>query len=168
MVDSSDNVREFFRNEILEAIPAIRKKNKRPDSKAIFSYIARNSATNVDESFIDKMLNELFAEKIIVNSPKSCGDSFFVVENCLAEKEKDLQKSFTIKSIDIITPQKPKINSTDESKGNTEQKQNEHRDRALNSYESLMAKITKLKSFVIEELYTVNKDFTYLSSRIDS
>ena len=31
-----------------------------------------------------------------------------------------------------------------------------------------MAKITKLKSFVIEELYTVNKDFTYLSSRIDS
>ena len=84
------SIREFFRNEILEAIPDIRKKNKRPDSKAIFSYIARNSATNVGESFIDKMLNELFAEKIIVNSPKSCGDSFFVVENCLAEKEKYL------------------------------------------------------------------------------
>ena len=32
MVDSSDSVREFFRNEILEAIPPIRKKNKRPDS----------------------------------------------------------------------------------------------------------------------------------------
>ena len=127
MVDSSYSVREFFRNEILEAIPAIRKKNKRPDSKAIFSYIARNSATNVDESFIDKMLNELLAEKVIVNNPTSCGDSFFIVENCLAEKEKVLRKH-TIKSIDTITPQKPKNNSTDENKGSTEQKQNEHRD----------------------------------------
>ena len=72
MVDSSDSVREFFPNEILEAIPAIRKKNKRPDSKAIFSYIARNSATNIDESFIDKMPNELLAEKVIVNNPTSC------------------------------------------------------------------------------------------------
>ena len=75
MVDNSDSVREFFGNEILEAVPAIRKKNKRPDSKAIFSYIARNSATNVDESFIDKMLYELLAEKVIVNNPTSCGDS---------------------------------------------------------------------------------------------
>ena len=44
MVDSSDNVREFFRNEILEAIPAIRKKNKRPDSKTIFSYICHQES----------------------------------------------------------------------------------------------------------------------------
>ena len=121
MVDRSDRVREFFRNEILEPIAPIRKKNKRPDSKAIFSYIARNSATNVDESFIDKMLNELLAEKVIVNNPKSCGDAFFIVENYLAEKEKVLRKH-TIKSIDIITPHKPKNNSTDENKGNTEQK----------------------------------------------
>ena len=167
MVDSSDSVREFFRNEILEAIPPIRKKNKRPDSKAIFSYIPRNSAINVDESFIDKMLNELLAKKVMVNNSTSCGDSFFIVENCLVEKEKVLRKE-TIKSIDIITPQKPKNNSTDEHKGNTEQKQNEHRDRPLNSYEAVMAKITELKSFVMEELYTVYKHFTDLSSRIDS
>ena len=67
MVDSSESVREFFRNEILEAIPAIRKKNKRPDSKAIFSYIARNSATNVDESFIDKMLIDITCWKSYCN-----------------------------------------------------------------------------------------------------
>ena len=89
------------------------------------------------------------------------------MENCLVEKEKVLRKE-TIKSIDIITPQKPKNNSTDEHKGNTEQKQNEHRDRPLNSYEAVMAKITELKSFVMEELYTVYKHFTDLSSRIDS
>ena len=59
MVDSSNSVREFFRNETLEAITDIRKKNKRPDCKAIFGYIARDSATNVDESFFDEMLNEL-------------------------------------------------------------------------------------------------------------
>ena len=106
-------------------------------------------------------------KKVMVNNSTSCGDSFFIVENCLVEKEKVLRKE-TIKSIDIITPQKPKNNSTDEHKGNTEQKQNEHRDRPLNSYEAVMAKITELKSFVMEELYTVYKHFTDLSSRIDS
>ena len=57
MVDNGSRVREFFKNKIFEAIPAIRKKSERPDSKAIFSYIARNSSTNVDESFIDRMIN---------------------------------------------------------------------------------------------------------------
>ena len=52
MVNNSDSIRRFFRNEIFEAISAIRKKNKRSDSKAIwsyiFSYIARSSATDID------------------------------------------------------------------------------------------------------------------------
>ena len=55
----------------------------------------------------------------IVNNTTSCGVSFFIVENCLAEKEKVLRKH-TIKSVDTVTPQKPKDNSTDENKGNTE------------------------------------------------
>ena len=67
-----------------------------------------------------------------------------------------------------VTPKNPKNDPTDENKGNNEQKQNEHRDRPLNSYEALMAKITELKSFVMEELYTINKHFIDLSSRIDS
>ena len=40
-----------------------------------------------------------------------------------------------------VTPKKPKNNPTDENKGNKEQKQNEHRDRPLNSYETLKAKL---------------------------
>ena len=42
------------------------------------------------------MLNELLAEKVIVNYPTSCGDSFFIVR-----KENVLWKD-AIKSIDII------------------------------------------------------------------
>ena len=118
MDDNSDSVRYFFRNEIFEAIPAIRKKNKRKDRKAIFGYVARNSAKYVDESFVDKTLNEFLAEKVIVNNQTSCDDSFFIVENYLAENE------HTIRPIDIITPQELQNNSTDENKGNTEQKQN--------------------------------------------
>ena len=136
------------------------------DQIAIFNYTARNSAANIDE-IVDKILNELVAEKVIVNNPASCGDSLFIVQNCLAEKEKVLRK-YTIKSIDTIIPQKLKNNSRDENKGNTEQKQTEDRDRALNSYEALMVKITELKGFLIEGLYTVNKHSTDLSSRIDS
>ena len=102
----------------------------------------------------------------VLRCSRRCGYSFFIVENCLAEKEKVLRKH-TIRSIDIIIRQKAKNNSTDENKGNTEQKQNEHGDRPLNAYEALMAKITELKNFVIEELYNINKHFTDLSSRID-
>ena len=42
---------------------------------------------------MDKMLNELLAEKVILNNPTSCGDSFFIVENCLAEKGKDIYRN---------------------------------------------------------------------------
>ena len=55
------------------------------------------------------MLNELLAEKVIVNNPTSCGDSYFIAENCLAEKEKDLREH-TIKPVDILNPQKPNNN----------------------------------------------------------
>ena len=77
------------------------------------------------------------------------------MEICLAEKGKNLRKH-TIRAIDIIIPQKSKNNSTDENKGNTEQKQNERRDRPLNSYETLMAEIMELKGFVTEERYNIN------------
>ena len=72
IVNNSDSIRGFFRDQMFGAIPAIHKKNKRPNSKAIFCYIARNSATNVDGSFIFKMLNELLAQKVIVNHPTLC------------------------------------------------------------------------------------------------
>ena len=39
---------------------------------------------------MDKMLNELLPEKVILNNPTSCGDSFFIVENCLVEEGKDI------------------------------------------------------------------------------
>ena len=39
------------------------------------------------------MLNELLAQKVIVNNTTSCGDSFFIVENSLADKEKDLREN---------------------------------------------------------------------------
>ena len=104
-------------------------------------------------------------KKLFLNNPTLCGDSYFIVENCLAEKEKDLREH-TIKPVDTITPQNPKNNSTDEHKSNIEKKQNEHRDRP-ETYEALMAEIFDMKGFVMEELYIINKHVTDLPSRID-
>ena len=55
----------------------------------VFSYIVGIIATNVDESYIHKMLNELFPQKVIVNNPTSCGHSFFIVE----KEKKNTKKS---------------------------------------------------------------------------
>ena len=88
------------------------------------------------------------------------------MENCFVEKEKVL-RDHTARPINIITRQKPKNNSTDESKSNREQQQNQHGDRLVNSYETLMAEIIELKGFVMEELHDINKHFTDLPSGID-
>ena len=163
MIDSNDSVRQFFRNRIFETIPAIRKKNKRPDSKVIFSYIARNSATNVDESFIDKMLNELLAGKVIVNNPTHVAIRFYIGE-LFSIKRKRFTGTYYKTNRYYNTTEAEKLFSTDENKGNTKQKQKEHRDTGLNSYETLIVEIIELKGFVMEELYNVNKHFTDLSS----
>ena len=62
------------------------------------------------------MLNELLTEKFIVNIIQRhvAATRFFIVQNCLAKKKKFYGN--TVKSIDIVTPQKPKSNSTDEKK----------------------------------------------------
>ena len=53
---------------------------------------------------------------------------FFYSGKLLSRKRKGYLREHTVKPINIITPQKPKNNSTDE---NTEQKQNKHRDKSL-------------------------------------
>ena len=56
------------------------------------------------------MLNELLTEKFIVNIiQRHVATRFFIVQNCLAKKKKFYGN--TVKSIDIVTPQKPKSNS---------------------------------------------------------
>ena len=70
----------------------------------------------------------------------------------LSRKRKWYLREHTVKPINIITPQKPKNNSTDE---NTEQKQNKYRDRALNLYEALMTEIIEPKGFLMEKLYNI-------------
>ena len=132
----------------------------------IFSYIARNSATNVDESFIDKMLNELLAGKVIVNNPTHVAIRFYIGE-LFSRKRKRFTGTYYKTNRYYNTTEAEKLFSTDENKGNTKQKQKEHRDTGLNSYETLIVEIIELKGFVMEELYNVNKHFTDLSSWID-
>ena len=60
-------------------------------------------------------------------------------------------QDYTVKPINIKTPQKPKNISTDK---NAEQKQ-KNRDRALNLYQALMTEIIELKGFLMEDLYNI-------------
>ena len=62
IVDNSDSEREFFRDQIFEAIPAIRKK-KIKDQIAKLSFAILQETLH--GSFAEKMLSELLTEKVI-------------------------------------------------------------------------------------------------------
>ena len=70
-----------FTSIIVSAIDNIRNiKCKRPDIDAIYRYISKNVATNVERNFIETIIVELVKKYIIFNKPIAQGlDSYFIV-----------------------------------------------------------------------------------------
>ena len=70
-----------FRPIIVSAIDNIRNiKGKRPDIDAIYRYVSKYVATNVDRDFIETIVVELINKDMIFNKPTAQGlDSYFIV-----------------------------------------------------------------------------------------
>ena len=90
MTDVNKAVSDSLKDIIVDAINKMRSIKKRPDNKAIFSFIITNSATNYEQEFIDSALNYMFRHNMIRNRPNSKDDSHFVnSENKLTD---DMEK----------------------------------------------------------------------------
>ena len=92
MVDSDSN--DINNSYITKTITATRNNSKRPDEKAITDYVIQIFATNIDESFIERIIKELLDQSVIENKPSCNGNSFFIAAkensedrmNCLHPK----------------------------------------------------------------------------------
>lgn len=75
----SDNTTDIFKPIVTSAIKTIRGKSKRPDTDAIYRYISKSEATNVDLDFIASILNDLENKNVIFNKPTTYGlDSYLI------------------------------------------------------------------------------------------
>ena len=65
---SNSNALSLFQPKILAAIDDIRNINKqRPDAKAVYKYISRIEAANVNQTDIENSIDELVKQNLVVN-----------------------------------------------------------------------------------------------------
>ena len=69
MADINKAVSDSLKEIIINAINEIRSIKKRPDNKAIISFINTNSATNYKQEFMDSALNYMDRHNMITNRP---------------------------------------------------------------------------------------------------
>ena len=80
MTDGSYSVCYIFRIKTFNAINTLRRdKNKRPDGKAISSYINQHNTTNLDKSYVLNAVKTLMEKDLLKNTTTKEGDSYYVV-----------------------------------------------------------------------------------------
>ena len=69
---------EYFFEHIKDAIATLRLGRQRPDNKRIPKLIQRSTATNIDQDYIDQILQEMVTNNLIYNKPIESGPSYYV------------------------------------------------------------------------------------------
>ena len=73
-------------------IETIRGKSKRPDIDAVYRYISKSEATNIDREFIASVLNNLENQNVIYNKPTTQGlHSCFIASHTDKEDPKNIR-----------------------------------------------------------------------------
>ena len=75
---------EYFFEHIKDPIATLRLGRKRPDNKRILKLVHRSTATNIDQDYIDQILQEMLTNNLIYNKPTESGPSY-----CVAGKNGD-------------------------------------------------------------------------------
>ena len=69
---------EYFFEHIKDAIVTFRLGRQRPDNKRILKLVQRSAATNIDQDYIDQILQEMVTNNLIYNKPTEGGPSYYV------------------------------------------------------------------------------------------
>ena len=148
---------EYFFEHIKDAIATLRLGRQRPDNKRISKLVQRSAATNIDQDYIDQILQEMVTNNLIYNKPTESGPSYYVTgkngdsnvdanntdnPECMTDNDSDEPGALHA----IVTPNSKR----DERPENLDK-------TPLRSqcFMSLKAEFLTLKKFVIEEINTI-------------
>ena len=148
---------EYFFEHIEDAIATLRLGRQRPDNKRILKLVQRSAATNIDQDYIDQILQEMVTNNLIYNKPTESGPSYYVTgkngdsnvdanntdnPECMTDNDSDEPGALHA----IVTPNS-KRDERPENLGKT----------PLQSqcFMSLKAEFLTLKNFVIGKINTI-------------
>ena len=69
----------LFKPKILHSIDYICEKRKRSDTNAVYEYLKKTEASNIDKETIGNIITELINQKILENKKSAYGDSFRLI-----------------------------------------------------------------------------------------
>ena len=69
---------EYFFEHIKDAIVTLRLGRQRPDNKRILKLVQRSAATNIDQDYMDQILQEMVTNNLIYNKPTESRPSYYV------------------------------------------------------------------------------------------
>ena len=69
---------EHFLEHIKHAIATLRLGRERPDNKKILKLVQRSAERNIDQDYIDQILQEMVTNDLIYNKPTDSGPSHYV------------------------------------------------------------------------------------------
>ena len=102
--NSENTICTEYEPKIVKAIKEIRNKKKRPDTDAIFDYISRLEASNIDIKTIDSVIQDCIKRKTITNKKTPQGlDSFYVLsENPITQDENEQNDELLKEDFELV------------------------------------------------------------------
>ena len=98
LISNSENTTiTEYEPKIITAIKEIRNKKMRPDIDAIFDYISRSEASNIDIKTIDSFIQNILKKNVITNKKTPQGlDSFYILaQTPIKQNENEQNQLFT-------------------------------------------------------------------------
>ena len=165
-LEVSDGDEILLKENVLCAIKVIRENKKRPDCQSLCDYIHNFTDSKTSVDYLHLVIQSLVDNNNIVNKPTKRGLPSYYIVNEMFEDSSDKESEvdsinenpiifdhlFTLKLKDTESDLTPK------KRLNEEIHENETIENLQNSVLNMHAEIIALKSFVKEELYSLNKN----------
>ena len=162
MVDSDSN--DIYSSYITKEITDIRSNSKRPNEKAITDYVIKDFATNIDESLIESIIKKLLDQNVLENKPSCKGNSFFIVAKGNSEDRMNPE----VLTSQTPMPQIPELCDTPQIRKKENSIGETYTKHSKITLTNLTAEFMPLKTFLIDELYSANKNINLIKNNINN
>ena len=167
MAQNNDNdIDILLKENVFCAIKVIRENKKRPDCQSICDYINKFTDSKTSVDYLHLVIQSLLDNSKIFNKPTKKGLPSYYISNEEPEdtpdkeSEADSINETPIISDHLFTPKSKDINKDLIPKESSNEKihENETIETLKNSILNMNAELMALKSFVMDELYGLNKN----------